>query len=62
MIVKYLPNKGSLYHIFGYYLRTHEKKDSYLGILFDIEKPKDILNDYEFTFKEILRYDPSRLI
>lgn len=62
IINKYIPNQGTLYHIFGYYLRNHEKKDSYLGILYDIEKPKEILNDYEFTFKDILRYDSSRLI
>ena len=62
LINKYIPNQGTLYHIFGFYLRNHEKKDSYLSILYDIEKPKDILNDYEFTFKDILRYDSSRLI
>ena len=61
LINKYIPNKGTLYHIFGFYLREHEKKDSYLSILYDIEKPKDILNDFEFTFKDILRYDPYRL-
>jgi hypothetical protein len=62
LINKYLPNMGTLYHVFGFYLRNHEKKDSYLSILYDIEKPKDILNDYEFTFKDILRYDSKMLI
>ena len=62
LVNKYIPNMGTLYHVFGFYLRNHEKKDSYLGILYDIEKPKDILNDYEFTFKEILKYDSSRLV
>ena len=58
---KYIPNEGTLYHIFGYYLRTHEKKDIYLSILYDIEQPKDVLNNYEFSFKDIIRYDSSRL-
>ena len=58
---KYIPNEGTLYHIFGYYLRTHEKKDIYLSILYDIEQPRDVLNNYEFSFKDILRYDSSRL-
>jgi len=58
---KYIPNNGTLYHIFAYYLRIHEKKDTYLNILYDIEKPEEILNDYEFSFKEMLRYDTSIL-
>jgi hypothetical protein len=58
---KYISNEGTLYHIFGYYLRTHEKKDIYLSILNDIQPPKEILNNYEFTFMDILRYDSSRL-
>jgi hypothetical protein len=58
---KYIPNEGTLYHIFGYYLRSHEKKDIYLSILNDITLPKDVLNNYEFSFKDILRYDSSRL-
>lgn len=62
LVNKYISNMGTLYHVFGFYLRNHEKKDSYLGILYDIEKPKDILNDYEFTFKDILKYDSSRLV
>ena len=60
---KYISNYGTLYHIFGYYLReiTDGKRDTYLGILYDIEKPGNVLNDYEFTFKDILRYNSSRL-
>jgi hypothetical protein len=58
---KYIPNNGTLYHIFAYYLRTHEKKDIYISILNDIEPPKEVLNNYEFSFKDILRYDSSRL-
>lgn len=61
LIVKYLPNNGSLYHIFAYYLKNHSKKDDYLEILFEYQKPSNILNNYEFTFEDILKYDSKEL-
>jgi hypothetical protein len=61
LIVKYLPNKGTLYHIFGYYLRNHPKKDDYLEILFEYQKPTDVINNYEFSFNDILKYDSREL-
>ena len=61
LIVKYIPNKGTLYHIFGYYLRNHPKKDDYLEILYELQKPTKVLNNYEFTFDDILKYDSKEL-
>jgi len=61
LVVKYLPNKGSLYHVFGYYLRNHTKKDDYLDILYEYQKPTMILNNYEFSFEDILKYDSKEL-
>jgi len=61
LLVKYLPNNGSLYHIFAYFLRDYPKKDDYFEILFEYQKPSNILNNYEFTFEDILKYDSREL-
>lgn len=58
---KYLPNDGTLYHMFGYYLSDVPDKDKYLKLLFKLEEPKNIKNNYEFTFVEMLKFDSSRL-
>jgi hypothetical protein len=58
---KYLPNTGTLYHMFGYYLSDVPDKDKYLKLLFKLEEPKNVKNNYEFTFVEMLKFDSSRL-
>ena len=56
-----LPNNGSLYHVFAYYLREHRDKTKYIKTLEKIEKPNKNRNNFDFTYEEILKYDTSRL-
>jgi hypothetical protein len=58
---KFLPNEGTLYHMFGYYLREEKNKDKYLKLLFKIEEPRKITNNFDFTFEDMLKFDSSRL-
>lgn len=58
---KVLPNDNTLYHIFAYFLRKIENKDDYFERLFEIEEPRNIKNNYDFTFNDMLKFDSSRL-
>ena len=58
---KVLPNDSTLYHMFAYFLRTNENKEKYLKLLFKIEEPKKITNNFDLTFEDMLKFDSSRL-
>lgn len=59
---KFLPNNGTLYHIFALNLKKSKLFQTYIHQLYTIELPEKIKNNFEFTFVDMLKFDASRLI
>lgn len=58
---KFLPNDGTLYHIFALNLKKSNFFNKYMNQLYSIELPEKVKNNFEFTFTDILKFDASRL-
>jgi predicted O-methyltransferase YrrM len=58
---EYISNDGTIYHDFAFYYRKHKEFKNYLQILNSIEPVKTVLNNFDFTFDEMVKFNTDQL-
>lgn len=58
---EYISNDGTIYHDFAYYYKNDKNFKKYLQILTNIEPVEEVMNNYDFTFSHMIKFDTQRL-